>query len=425
MLGAELAWFLSQYVFPQVDVGPFPVRFLSTSVLGALAIGFSRFGSRVDKRARLCLFAWSVFLAFALVASLLNGNMLLTESTSLRSLASKFGVSTVVFMYLAFVPRTIRHFRYQLAFLLFWALLNSVTAWGQFLGSDGAIAVQHLTQVENEEPISLARPSGISATTVGCSYVTLCFGIAGSACWVDVRTSRRVGWRAFARLLIALFLFVICQAAAVPLLSRSSMVIGSGCSMAIGLVLMRSVVSGGVQPILALLIVVAAAGAAAQGLSEAVSQSQLGTSAYRLGDLQDADRWSLVQAALLAIEERPWFGGLQHAMRGPLQHGNTPHNMLLNAAVYYGIPACMALVQFIVCVATCSLRALSNGLSGPIGLMRSLVAVALLAYIGKGLVHNDGFGTGGIMGMMLLGMMLTPIKLASSPGRGVGRCTTS
>jgi len=122
----------------------------------------------------------------------------------------------------------------------------------------------------------------------------------------------------------------------------------------------------------------------------------------RMKSFSDVERIEIAKAAVEEIRSHPILG--MSSAEFVSKHGVAPHNALLNAAIYYGIPGLvLALIGY--CVLLKLLLALGKGRNvTTVSWVICGVVMGAVNYCWNGLTHNASFITGGSLLFMLVGL---------------------
>jgi hypothetical protein len=407
----------AQFLLIEHDIGPVSLRIYNALLL-LLMLSLS-FDSAIRvfsiERHKALLFTWLIFIAWILFASMVNGDADASSSFFLSDYISKQIIATICLIAFACLPRTIGDVYTIALWMGVLACLNSTFVIAQAVGIDSAWDFQRwLYPIAEDRRLKLVKleqffgyAPGLSAYSISASYILLCFGLI---------------WIGFARITLSRHLltqFAICLAS-----------IGS-CILACYLCLSRSslflflAILGPAAFLLfpkqRLLSSIAITAVAAASIILAMLNSEGGVSisdtrtlsADRIFSFSFEDRLSLLEETAKSIRRRPIFGGFQEGMEYDVTMSG--HNMFANAALYYGIPGLVLFVLFILSVISL-IKAKANeavpNLDGKA--IAASLKVAIIAYLGKGMVHNESFALGGILGMTLVGLLISATRLPIS-----------
>jgi hypothetical protein len=147
-------------------------------------------------------------------------------------------------------------------------------------------------------------------------------------------------------------------------------------------------------------------------------------STARLQNFESKVRMDALWNSIDAVLNRPFFGGQVEAYKSELYGNAAPHNCFAISAVYNGIPALIVML-LLYSVIICYIIKIIKGKFVTTNYQISFsICLGLLAYLIKGNFHNDTLARGGIMGMILLGILISSEKLGSltqiDPGQRCG-----
>ena len=124
---------------------------------------------------------------------------------------------------------------------------------------------------------------------------------------------------------------------------------------------------------------------------------------HRISNLADMQRVELIGHSLWAIQKDPIFGYGGGKFKD--QFGITPHNGLINAGVYWGIPAMIAsLVCYILLAADLFKWLFSRRQLTQISWMTVAGGLCVAAYLWHGMTHNASLTSGGTLFFMVYGI---------------------
>jgi len=142
----------------------------------------------------------------------------------------------------------------------------------------------------------------------------------------------------------------------------------------------------------------------------------------RLFVFEDHSRVELARDALRQIQQAPLLGGHLDALSSGAV-GTTPHNFILNAALYNGLPGALMVLAMTVLQLMMLFKLTRIAIRSQHASVWILAVVfGLFAYLLKGCVHNDSFVVGGLMGWYLIGTLPT-MTLIANPSQVPPRTT--
>lgn len=414
----------AQHLLVEHDVGPVSLRVYNVAILaGLMGLHLGKVTERLSKVPGLLatFWLWLAYLGWHLVSASMNGALDDPAAFAINFL-SKHVMATLTFMAALALLRTKEEVKACTAWLATIALANAVFVILQGQGVDFAWSVQAwmnplrdlmITETRNTvgEWAIFGYPPGLCSYSITTGYILLCYGLIwgyyGANAW---RSDRKP----FALLcgLAGMCLF----AGTVLCMSRSSLYLGAVLSIPALLVRDSSgrTHKGLAIGMLAGLGLLAMGVLAMRGMQVSVSSTR-SVDLERVYDLAFSDRAQLMLQSWDFIVSNPLFGGLETALKtGAIE--TVPHNFVLNAALYNGFPGALLMIAFTIALVKMlyvntwgqkSKRLIDQPLAHGL-------ALCAFAFLAKGLVHNDSFVIGGIIGWYLVGLWAANASFAKN-----------
>jgi len=414
----------AQYLVVQLDVGPFSMRVYNALLLGLFVLSATpliqqRINAVRGMRAHMLISA--LFIAWLMFSSVFNGNLSDPKLYG-TELLSKYIIPILSFLGALALVRNKDDLNSYVVWIFIVAVANAVFALIQSRGVGLAWDVQRslypyafeqLMDREASEGVTVVAsyPPGLSQYSIGTGYVITCLGMLGAGYALAFWNRTRY----FAALFIV-GLLAVCLMSSIVILSRSSLYIGL---LLFFLLAFAPYPSGSPNSALRVGILAAVAGSvfvlfASKGLEVTVSDYRT-LSINRVFDLSFEQRFNAIREAMDYTGDNLMFGGKNEAMETSAIRVN-PHNFIFNALLYSGVMGGLLAVAMhanLVWAMFTQRVAAFNTMNQDVKFMRYAAGFALMAYVLKGLVHNDSFVIGGGTGWMLLGVYVICVNLES------------
>jgi hypothetical protein len=409
-----LSQLTAQYLLVEFDLGPFSLRVYLCAALSVAALAssalFLRRWSEVPGLAPITG-VWLAYLLWYLVASVFNGNLGQPLEFGVNFL-SVYLLPTLVCLSMVALLRDHLEMEGVAIWLALIATANAAFAVLQSAGVSFAWNVHKLLfPIRNitTEDMRLQRgnwyidgwPPGLSSYSIATSFVVLCFGVLwatyAAQCWHR---------RQYLRTLVCLLLLVLVEAGNVAAMSRSSIyLLPLGCLLALQLRDERGSKSATLLAVAAAMIAAVAFAYVSKKVIDLNVSQERTIALERIYDFDAGGRVDLIRESLAYAADNIIFGGAAEALKqGAI--ALTPHNTFINALLWAGAPGLILMLGFVFLLVYYMFILPRHQLShsGPAGTLAHGLAVCLIMYLCKGMLHSDSFTTGGTIGWHLIGL---------------------
>lgn len=404
----------SNMYFGDVNIGPASPRlyFYGAAVIWVFAqcvIGRKSLG--LDERAQVLLVCYGVYIAWTVIALTLQRAPLAGIA---NVLVGYHGISVVTFLITLFVVRTRADVGRLLAGLVLLFLVSCVIALLQWHFVPWSWNIWHRLRPHTE---FLPGEPGLVQNEWGYKRIAIS-GLFGSAVafgyYIAVLTP--VVFRRFVarRSLTSLVALCLTLAAAVVVQQRAALLAGVLCCLVVSFVKLRERgKSSRLLPLAALAALVAAIIAGVAYLSDA--SNDVTSSATKYAEVVDTGRFQIAGIALRHIARHPALGGAREYEMAYERETDAssrymdvvaPHNLFLNAAVFYGTPALLLMVGFLALLGVMMARIWLAARARYDWTSMTLV-LSIVAYLMVAQFHNASFVTGDAMPWVFIAAMLT------------------
>lgn len=397
--------FILQFLLVEFDFGPTSGRiYLSMTMLGIYLANclIQRTSIFLTKRSKALFIAGLCYFAVAFLSVLAFGNL---SKSVINQFLSYFVFALSAFICIQGYLRSAADIKFVLAVAVFIAAANGFVAVYQWRGDGWAwnlyATLRPLTweyRQENSEVLSFGYSPGLQEYSIQLSFL-LIFCLSA---WVWLLNIRKVAsWQGF-WLFIA---FVLGEFGTIAALSRSSLLAYNLLAFAYLLYrLFGTKVTVGTK--FYLILATCLAGLAFWLVSSALDISIFSEdselTAARITRFDSSGREDVWEVAFELILEYPLWGSGLTEFSSRVGYATAPHNMFLNATVYYGIFGFLSLAN-IVFRAFVLIKVLVSRVYYH-KILAWACALPLIGYLFKGMFHNDSFANGGILGWMMLGL---------------------
>jgi hypothetical protein len=420
---------VGQLVLVEIDIGAVSVRVCAMFLLTGYA--FLHLRRDIQSHGRLrqlrtIIVIWAMFLVWIALCDWSNGIIagFGTRVAYLKSFVSTRVMPVLYLITMVTFLRTTHQVNFIAFVLLSIVLVSSGCAVLQYLNVGFAHRVHEVltphtwrsfeTMLGRELDSGDLAVAGLAGYSIDFSYHVLSYGmflLALSLLKPDQRRQTLITLAAFSAMAVSL---ILCK-------SRSGAV-GAGLCLVCGALIAPKLYRGVTYKgfLLGAAVVVLAITMLTSLVDDSHTTSAGATNLARMRDFRDDGRLQRATAALQEIAKRPVFGmGVASFER---LYEYTPHNTLLNAGIYAGIPGIILCVMFHWTI----YRLYRNFGSG-----RQLTGASwctlgsilgMLAYVWNGMFHNGSFVTGGIHLFILLGVFVAArnCELRGQPTRAHG-----
>ena len=425
-LGALLiqTMFTAQYLLVEFDLGPVSLRVYCCAILLVITVGcIPSLAHRLSSTpgALPILGTWLAYLGWYFVSSVVNGS-LQDPSTYFISFLSVYLLPTLVFLSMLAVLRTEADLHSSVLWLAIIALANAGFSILQAAGYTFAWDVHRMLYpiraiTTEDQRLRVGSwfvdgwPPGLSSYSIATGFVMICFGVLWTTFAAHLWHRRR-----FVLAACALLAAVLVEGGNVTSMSRSSIYLfPAGLLLALMLrgqdgARSRVLLTSGFA-VVALLVL---AYLAKTAVDLSISENRT-IELARIYDLSDSNRLDLIYQALIYASDHILFGGAEQALKeGAI--ALTPHNFLVNALLWAGAPGflLMSALGFLILYHTYIQPVYTMTPHGPSGALAHGLAISLVMYLAKGMLHSDSFTTGGTIGWHLLGLWVVARSLSLS-----------
>jgi hypothetical protein len=408
----------SNMYFGDVNIGPASPRlyFYGTALMWVFAqcvIGRKTLG--IDARAQVLLVCYSVYVLWSAVSLTLQRAALPTIASVL---VDYHGIAIATFLITLFIVRTRADVGRLLAGLVLLFLVSGFIALLQWHFVPWSWSIWHRLRPHTE---FLPGEPGLVQNEWGYKRIAIS-GLFGSAVafgyYIAVLTP--VVFRRFVarRSVASLLALGVTLAAAVVVQQRAALLGGVLCCLALGYVTMRERGTSS-----KLLPVVGLVAAIIGGVVYMGSEPENATGpATKYAEVVDAGRLQIAGIALRHIARHPGLGSAREYEIAYERETDAssrymevlaPHNLFLNAAVFYGTPALLLIVVFLAVLGTIMMRVWLAARARHDWTSMTLV-MSLVGYLMVAQFHNASFVTGDAMPWVFIAAMLTASREAAA-----------
>jgi hypothetical protein len=403
----------SNMYFGDINIGPASPRlyFYCLAVMWVFAqyvIGRKTLGA--DPRAQLLLVCYGVYITWTVIALTLQRAPLAGIA---NVLIGYHGISIVTFLITLFIVRTRADVGRLLAGLVLLFLVSCWIALLQWHFVPWSWSIWHRLRPHTE---FLPGEPGLVQNEWGYKRIAIA-GLFGSAVTFGyyIAMLTPIVFRRFVarRSLTALVALCLTLVAAVVVQQRAALLAGILCCLALGLAKLRERGrSSKLLPILAMAALVAAITGGVAYLGSA--ENDVTSSSTKYVEVVDTGRFQIAGIALRHIARNPTLGGAREYEMAYERETDAssrymdvvaPHNLFLNAAAFYGVPALLLMIGFLAVLGTMMARVWLAARTRSDWTSMTLV-LSLVAYLMVAQFHNASFVTGDAMPWVFIAAML-------------------